>query len=405
MKKFFLMLLSVFLVATICAGFISCGGGDDELPVPTPAPAPAPTPTPQPNPQIPQHIVNPLTLEAIANGVITYKNRGFYNAWYLIDNGEPRLISPDTNAEIPVSAGQKLTLWGENITCYNPETHLRSNISSTAEFYAYGNVMSLLNGSTEISREYAFAGLFADAITLRSHPTKDLLLPATKLSNHCYDEMFENCKGLTRAPNLPAMSLTSDCYHGMFSGCSSLTTAPALPATELADWCYTGMFYNCDALIAAPVLPATELAYACYSSMFYSCDNLSTAPELPAITLAKSCYAGMFYDCSSLTAAPELPAVTLAEACYYQMFYGCSNLSSAPDLPAEVLQRDCYGNMFAYCRNLKHVKCMATNKSATDCTRNWLYHVAGSGTFVKKTGVSWPRGADGIPNGWTITSK
>lgn len=409
MKKLFLMLCPLVLVATMCVGLASCGDPD-----PVPEPLPAPTPQPvyngvendgQNNPKIPSHIVNPLTLEVIGNGVITYKNRGYYDIFYIIDDGDVHVISSETNAEIPVTAGQKVTLWGENITCYNPVTRLRSNINCTTDFYAYGNVMSLLNGSTEINREYAFAGLFANATTLKSHPTKYLLLPATKLYRNCYDEMFENCKGLTRAPNLPATTLASECYHAMFSGCSNLTAAPALPATELADWCYTGMFYNCDALIAAPVLPATELASACYSSMFYSCDNLSAAPELPATILARSCYAGMFYDCGNLTTAPDLPAETLAEACYYQMFYGCSKLSSAPDLPAEILQKDCYNNMFAYCRNLKFVKCMATNKNAADCTKNWLYYVAGSGTFVRKSGVSWTRGADGIPSGWTIISN
>ena len=365
MKKKIFLLLPILLVAALCMCLTSCGGGDDDGDLTSGGPQAQQNGNDNNgqnngengganNLQIPKHIMNPLTLEAIGNGVITYQNRGFYDAYYMIDNGEAHIISPDTNAEIPVSAGQKVTLWGNNVTCYNPVTHLCSNINCTAEFYAYGNVMSLLNGSTEISREYAFAGLFADATTLRSHPVKYLLLPATKLSDHCYYGMFKNCTGLTRVPNLPATTLASYCYHSMFSGCSKLTTAPELPATELASWCYTGMFYNCDALIAAPELPATELTFACYSSMFYSCDNLTVAPELPAATLAQGCYSSMFYECTKLN----------------------------------------------------YVKCMATDMSAENCTGNWLYYVASTGTFVKATGTDWSgkTSASGIPSGWTVTT-
>jgi hypothetical protein len=34
----------------------------------------------------------------------------------------------------------------------------------------------------------------------------------------------------------------------MFNGCTSLTTAPELPATALTNYCYNYMFYGCSKL-------------------------------------------------------------------------------------------------------------------------------------------------------------
>ena len=140
----------------------------------------------------------------------------------------------------------------------------------------------------------------------------------------------------------------------MFQGCTSLTTAPELPATNLSG------------------------ASSCYSYMFYGCTSLTTAPSiLPATSLVNYCYSNMFRNCTSLTTAPELPAATLAQACYREMFYGCSNL--------------------------KYIKCLATNISAANCTRDWTRNVASTGTFVKNPSMtSWTTNTWGIPANWTV---
>ncbi|MBR4631269.1 MAG: hypothetical protein IKO57_12655, partial [Treponema sp.] len=83
----------------------------------------------------------------------------------------------------------------------------------------------------------------------------------------------------------------------------------------------------------------------------------------------------MFYGCSSLTEAPALPATTLAAGCYYLMFSGCTSLTA--------------------------VTCLATDVSATDCTKNWLSSVAANGTFTTPSGTNWSSGVNGIPEGWT----
>lgn len=114
----------------------------------------------------------------------------------------------------------------------------------------------------------------------------------------------------------------------MFYNRSSLIAAPELPATTLSERCYERMFWGCTSLTEAPMLPATSLVKQCYNEMFNNCKSLTTAPELPATTLANYCYNSMFKNCKSLTTAPELPATTLTNSCYTSMFNGCSSLTS-----------------------------------------------------------------------------
>ncbi len=198
--------------------------------------------------------------------------------------------------------------------------------------------------------------------------------------------MFYDCTSLTSLPALPATTLTESCYDNMFRNCTSLTgVSITLPATTLATLCYRGMFSYCSNLVSVPsnLLPVTTLAEDCYAYMFQYCTSLTTAPTLPATTLAtisvddNCCYGFMFKNCTSLTTAPELPATTLTERCYQQMFYGCSSLNK--------------------------ITCNATNISATDCTKDWVSGVASTGTFKKNLSMSsWTTGVNGIPSGWTV---
>ena len=257
--------------------------------------------------------------------------------------------------------------------------------------------------------EHCYTDMFYGCTNLTSAP----VLPATELATYCYYEMFSGCTSLTSAPELPATTLADDCYSNMFKKCTSLTSAPELPATTLAKYCYRNMFDGCTNLTSAPELPATELATYCYYEMFNGCKNLTSAPELPATTLANYCYDSMFRLCTKLTSAPKLPATTLADYCYNNMFVNCTNLTSAPVLPANTLKRNCYSNMFYGCINLTSatelpattladycyfgmfynctklstVTMLAPDSEITsksDCIYNWLYN-AGTDENVNRT--------------------
>lgn len=310
-----------------------------------------------------------LTIESLENGnTIEWKN-GNGNFPCTIsastDNGATWTSYTSTSGGTSIAslnAGQKVLLKGLNeryfpVPTGNTFTNYDGNwFSSTKTFNVYGNIMSLVSGDT-----------FENATSVSSH------------AFHYLFQSFVNIISLVSAENL------------------------VLPATTLADYCYAGMFFQCKNLTTPPkVLPATALAEFCYSAMFADCTNLTTTPELPAATLARRCYIGMFRYCASLTTTPELPVTTLAEGCYCQMFMGCSSLTEAPELPATTLTEWCYYQMFINCSNLTSITCLATNKSASLCTREWVKGVASSGTFVKAANASWATGDSGIPNNWTV---
>lgn len=287
----------------------------------------------------------PLTFEAKASGsTVTFNNQGnSINIEYKKNGGSWTTYSGTITLS---NIGDKVSFRGDNIT-------YGGTFSCTNQCFIYGNIMSIL-----FSTEYATAttmpcslsGLFTNNTHIYNHPSKDLVLPATTLSESCYSNMFQ--------------------------GCTNLTTAPTLPATTLTTYCYAAMFYNCSGLTAAPKLPATELAGGCYQQMFQGCSKLTSAPLLPATTLAGNCYLMMFKDCIRLTSI-LLPATMLETGCYQEMFYGCQNLN--------------------------WVKCLATDISASNCTNDWLRNVATSGTFIKAASMlGWTTGTSGIPSGWTV---
>ena len=294
-----------------------------------------------------------------------------FEDWFF-DSGLLMAGTDHIEVSIDVSAGDKI-LWKADSTRYKD-----SYFKSTCKFNVSGNIMSMVYGDDFVGKttfptdSTMITGLFIFTDVVDA---SKLILPATKLTDYCYEGMFYRCESLVKTPELPAKDVSILCYREMFRGCISLTNAPKLPATTLAEECYAYMFSECESLIKAPELPATNLAYACYGCMFAACTLLTEAPALPATTLADVCYYEMFAACTSLTEAPALPATTLADACYYEMFFACTSLN--------------------------YVKCMAT-EFGVDSTIDWLVDVAETGTFVKKAGVEWDEGESGIPEGWTV---
>jgi hypothetical protein len=340
----------------------------------------------------------PLSLEAIADGTITFKNGATNPVTYKINNGAAQTVTDDP---ISISAGDIISFWGDNTTYKLPgEENPYSKITCTAECYLFGNIMSLISSTdfenaTELTGNNALCRLFKGNTNIKFDASREFVLPALTLSNNCYESLFYGCTGITQAPELPATSLATGCYSFMFSGCSNLGSAPILSATKMYGDCYRGMFQECTSLTTAPELPAR-----------------GTTDE----ELAYMCYAAMFDGCTALTTAPALPATVLADWCYIMMFKGCSNLTTAPDLPAEVLLTNCYYQMFYNCVKLNHVKCLATSTSGTGGTDNWLGGDAGkeagsaatgTKTFIKSSAATFwtTNSVSGIPTGWTVSTE
>ena len=200
------------------------------------------------------------------------------NLQYRINNGSWNDFIFGTNSII-VKPGDFVQFKGVN----------ESGISTSSSNYLYfkiselyhlsGNIMSLIDGVGE---------------------TK--VIP----NSYCFYTLFSNSKVKTVSSDfLPATTITEYCYDNMFYYCSSLENSPELPATTLADYCYSYMFSRCSKLVNAPALPATTLAVGCYKQMFYGC-SFTTAPDLPATTLVNECYSNMFQYCSNLNYVKSL---------------------------------------------------------------------------------------------------
>ena len=78
-------------------------------------------------------------------------------------------------------------------------------------------------------------------------------------------------------------------------------------------------------------------------------------------------------------------------------------LTVAPKLPALKLVSNCYRQMFQDCSSLNSVECLATDISASNCTKYWLYGTYSTGNFYKNPEMNdWTYGDYGVPNNWNI---
>lgn len=334
----------------------------------------------------------PLTIEATEDATtVTITNPLALTIEYSTDGGTSWTSANNVTITISgINSGKTVLLRGDNAAYSSDGTAANSmGITADKDYYLYGNMMSLVSSTgfatlTTLTGNYAFARLFRNNSHLKSHATKDLVLPATTLSPNCYRYTFQNCSGLTKAPELPATTMTEGCYFATFIGCTSLTTPPELPSTALAAGCYTGMFAN-SGLVTPPVLPATELTDRCYYQMFYGCTALTTAPALPALTVPRSGYNQMFYNCSSLTETPALPATTIYGYSYNMMFRGCTGLTASPALPVTtMIDEDGMQGMFYDCTNLVTAGDLAVTTLGSSYSCSWMFHGCTSLTKAPK---------------------
>lgn len=212
-------------------------------------------------------VSTPLTLEAVEAGAIMIYNPHKLGFKYKLNGGDFILVEADTEEArqtlIEAQASDIIQLYGDNDKYgddLGPNTHM--NIYCYSDCYVYGNFMSLISSTSFStlkefrtqeeygiwnSNSYAFAGFFYinDDINphILNHPYKDMVLPATTLSEFCYLGMFIGCTNLTRAPELPATTLIAGCYNYMFSGCTDLNYVKCL-ATEIPNVDCTDLWLN-----------------------------------------------------------------------------------------------------------------------------------------------------------------
>ncbi len=208
-----------------------------------------------------------LTVEALTDGTVKVDITGELSTGmkYSVNGGEKTLIT--TTTDIPVSAGDRVRFYGNGTATQVYGDYPKVRIQGSGDGFtckAYGNVMSLLDETnfatkTDLPNESnVFSGLFSGNTALTD--AGDLLLPATTLTERCYEGMFSLCSALTTAPVLPAETLAPYCYFGMFRNCEALTKAPDLLAPTLVQCCYAQMFENCTSLNSVKCLATSGIA-------------------------------------------------------------------------------------------------------------------------------------------------
>ena len=254
----------------------------------------------------------PFTLVALEDGTMDIampSGATFMN--YSLNDGD--WVENTEDIVMEVKANDKVKLKGNAITLICTEYNF---FNLSMPFNAEGNIMSLLySDDFKDKKTIECERCFADFFSLKNIVSaKNLILPATTLTNHCYQNMFNNCKNLTEAPELPATTLAQSCYYSMFQNCTSLSEAPELPATTLASGCYSYMFYGCTNLTTAPELHATTLMPNCYDSMFKGCSNLNKITMLATAFSGPTCLqywvdgvasSGTFIKHKSVTSLPS----------------------------------------------------------------------------------------------------
>ena len=211
----------------------------------------------------------PLTLVALADGKITVTfNNGITLAndiHYTVNGGAEQTIAKNTSGayDIEVKKGDVVQLYSLNpslggsavagargTTRAVDDGAKYINIRPSMKTEIFGNVMSLLkgkdnlDGADAIEANNAFYGLFAGADKLVNNDERLLVLPATTLTEGCYDNMFSGCKGIEKAPVLPAPKLEKDCYQEMFFDCSKLNSVKCLATDISAEGCTKNWLTN-----------------------------------------------------------------------------------------------------------------------------------------------------------------
>ena len=218
-----------------------------------------------------------LTLEPLETGTFSFSRDGLEYS----TNGDSWVGLPAGEQTVTVNSGDKVYFKNGNATTSSDSgistfglKRAASGIGtfeSTGSYNVSGNVMSLVYGDDFVGQtdltenNTTLTMLFANSNGLVD--ASNMVLPATALTDDCYNGMFLNCTNMTSAPSeLPATTLSNSCYANMFSGCESMETSPILPATTLTDYCYDNMYSDCSSLTQVTMLATDVEAEGCLNN-------------------------------------------------------------------------------------------------------------------------------------------
>jgi hypothetical protein len=260
------------------------------------------------------------------------------------------------------------------------------SFTMTGNVCVEGNIMSLIYGSDFVGKTVmkgtrTFFDLFVNQSNIiTSHK---LILPATTLTEACYEHMFSGCKNMINCPEvLPATTVGKKSYHRMLQGCEKMVTVPQISATKVMSEGCKQMFEGCksftDQVPEELIYNVTEAEDSAFWSFFNACTNMTKGIKFPQLTeMPGYCFKCM-YQTTKLTESPEITINKLNFGCYNQLFNGVSTLSKIT-----------LTNNFS-------------GQSTGSALTMWVSGVNSRGLFILPNGMEQRlgRGNDGIPNEW-----
>lgn len=285
--------------------------------------------------------------------------------WNHTDN-----TSEAVTIDVQVAQGEKV-YWRGSGTRYATNTTTYCNFSSEGNFNASGTLKSLLfaenfvahvDGNWTSTYNYALSGLFRGCTTLID--ASGMTLPSGHLAVAMLLGLFRDCTNLIKGADLPATGVNGSTYYWVYYNCKALATLPAIGCTNItnldngvANYAFFYAFWNCIAMEGDVVLNLTQCK-------------------------GKQIFDGCFRGSKVKSADISIDTFNLQGSTFRDAFYACATLN--------------------------HVRCTLNPSSSlitsTDFN-NWLSDVSSTGTFIQAEGVTWPRGASGIPTGWVDIEK
>lgn len=217
-----------------------------------------------------------LTLTALEPTIIGMQKGGSFTSpalEYSTDGGSTWSNFTVGTTTISLATGESAKFRGDNTTLCGNADNLWTRFTSTGYISASGNAMSLLDktcASTRLSAQRALMGLFRECTKLTTPPE----LPATTLTERCYQEMFYGCTALTELPQLPATIVPSTSYRWMFYGCTSLDDTVTIDATSVNTYSLYGMFQGCTSIDEAELKTTSFSGSDSLGGLFRYCSSL-----------------------------------------------------------------------------------------------------------------------------------
>ena len=183
-----------------------------------------------------------LTFKMHSDGNIiwrAYSNQAIRTISYSKNNGEWAEITSNTGSSAPsisVVSGDIIKFKGLN-THYCENIFGESHFVSDCVFEIYGNIMSLIYddnfyGKNVLPSGHTFCFMFDECENISS--ISNLELPATTLTEDCYNSMFARCKNINYVKCLATDISASGCVADWLKGVSS--TGTFVKAASMNDW-------------------------------------------------------------------------------------------------------------------------------------------------------------------------